>query len=141
MKMPNIEAILSQINKEIVPQFEEKLRAHLAERDKEWLIEQIVRLSLDAHSLEEMDRKHVREVEKRKRQARAERVKKLDLDDDKLKEFVHRYKAFSREQLIQDNFLSVDAPAKGGEMITNISVPRRGSNFCNTQKTCYLGSS
>jgi hypothetical protein len=31
-----------------VPQFEEKLRAHLAEQDKEWLIEQIVRLTLDA---------------------------------------------------------------------------------------------
>lgn len=56
--MPNIETIVRQINREIVPQFEEKLRAYLAEQDKEWLIEQIVRLTLDAHSLQEMDRKH-----------------------------------------------------------------------------------
>lgn len=33
--MPNIDAILRQINKDLVPQFEEKLRAHLAEQDKE----------------------------------------------------------------------------------------------------------
>jgi hypothetical protein len=52
--MPNIEAILRQINKDLAPQFEEKLRAHLAEQDKEWLIEHIVRLTLDARSLEEM---------------------------------------------------------------------------------------
>lgn len=44
--MPNIEAILSQRNRDLVPQFEEKLCAHLAE--------QIVRLNLDAHSLKEM---------------------------------------------------------------------------------------
>lgn len=37
--MPAIEAILRQINKDLVPQFEEKLRAYLAEQDKEWLIE------------------------------------------------------------------------------------------------------
>jgi len=37
--MPAIEAVLRQINKDLVPQFEEKLRAYLAEQDKEWLIE------------------------------------------------------------------------------------------------------
>ena len=42
--MPNIEAILRQINKDLVPEFESKLRAYLADQDKEWLIEQVVRL-------------------------------------------------------------------------------------------------
>ena len=59
-----------------MPQFEEKLRAYLADQDREWLIEQIVRLTLDAHSLEEMDRRHIRQKETRRRQERAERVKK-----------------------------------------------------------------
>ena len=84
--MPNIDVILRQINKDLVPQFEEKLRAHLAEQDKEWLIEQIVRLTLDAHSLEEMDRKHIREEETKRRQTRVERVKKLKLDEGRLRE-------------------------------------------------------
>ena len=66
--MLNIEAIISQINKNIVPQFEEKLRAYLADQDKEWLIEQIVCLTLDAHSHEEIDRKHIRVEENRRRQ-------------------------------------------------------------------------
>lgn len=44
--MPNIEGILRQINKDLVPPFEEKLRAYLAAQDREWLIEQIVHLTL-----------------------------------------------------------------------------------------------
>ncbi len=82
--MPTIEAIVRQINKDLVPQFEEKLRAYLADQDKEWLIEQIVRLTLDAHSLEEMDRQHIREQETRRRRERAERVKRLNLALDQL---------------------------------------------------------
>src|SRR5919108_5416468 len=115
--MPNIEAILRQINKDLVPQFEEKLRAYLARRDKEWLIEQIVRLTLDAHSLEEMDRQHIREEETKRRQERAERVKKLELNENRIREFVERYKDYSRERLIEEGFLSADAPAKGSELI------------------------
>jgi hypothetical protein len=41
--MPNIESIVREINKELTPQFEEKLRAYLADQDKDWLIEQIIR--------------------------------------------------------------------------------------------------
>ena len=48
--MPNIEAIVRQLNKDLVPQFEEMLRAYMEGQDREWLIEQIVRLTLDAHS-------------------------------------------------------------------------------------------
>ena len=137
--MPNIEAILSQINKEIVPQFEEKLRAHLAQMDKEWLIEQIVRLTLDAHSLEEMDRKHIREEETRRRRERAERVKKIHLDQEKLKEFVDQYKDFSREKLIEDSFLSADAPPKGTELITEEFRSVEGNELLQHAKDLLFG--
>lgn len=137
--MPNIEAILSQINKEIVPQFEEKLRAHLAEQDKEWLIEQIVRLTLDAHSLEEMDRKHIREEERRRRKDRAKRVKKLDLDEGKLTEFAHRYREYSREKLIEEEFLSAEAPAKGRELIAEEFRSRQGNDLLQHAKDMLFG--
>src|SRR5574338_563435 len=104
--MPNIEAIVREINRDLVPEFEKKLRAYLAEQNKEWLIEQIVRLTLDAHSLEEIDRQHFREEENRRRQARVERVKKLALDENKLREFVEQYKQTSRDLLIRENLLS-----------------------------------
>jgi hypothetical protein len=38
--MPAVEAIVRKINKDLVPQFEEKLRTYLAEQDRDWLIEQ-----------------------------------------------------------------------------------------------------
>ncbi len=80
--MPNIETIVRQINRELAPVFKEKLRAFLAEQDREWLIEQIVRPTLDAHSLEETDRKHVQEEENRRRQEHTERVKILGLNEE-----------------------------------------------------------
>ena len=137
--MPNIDAILRQINKDLVPQFEEKLRAHLAEQDKEWLIEQIVRLTLDAHSLEEMDRKHIREEETKRRHARAERVKKLELSEDGLKEFVAHYKDYSRERLIEEGFLLADAPPKGGELIHEEFRSPEGNEILQHAKDMLFG--
>lgn len=137
--MPNIDAILRQINKDLVPQFEEKLRAHLSEQDKEWLIEQIVRLTLDAHSLEEMDRKHIRAEETRRRQERADRVKELNLDQDRLREFVQQYREYNRERLIQEDFLSADAPAKGGDMITADVRSAEGNELLRYAKDMLFG--
>ncbi|MCP4605633.1 MAG: hypothetical protein GY847_34785 [Proteobacteria bacterium] len=48
-----IERIIRQVNKELVPEFEEKLRYHLEQQDREWLIEQIIRMTLDKHSLQD----------------------------------------------------------------------------------------
>ena len=117
--MPIIESIVRQINREFVPQFEEKLRAYLADQDREWLIEQIVRLTLDAHSLEEMDRRHIREEENRRRAQRTERVKKLNLDQAKLDEFIGLYKGYGRERLVKENYLQPRTPAKGKELISD----------------------
>jgi hypothetical protein len=137
--MPNIDAILRQINKDLVPQFEEQLRAHLAEQDKEWLIEQIVRLTLDAHSLEEIDRKHFREEENKRRQTRIERVRELNLDEDKLSEFVNQYKEYSREELILENLLSAGTPAKGGALITADLRSAKGNELLQHAKDILFG--
>ena len=75
--MPTIESIVRSINRDLTPQFEERLRAALAEQDREWLIDQIVRLTLDAHSLEEIDRRVEVEAKARARSERLERVRAL----------------------------------------------------------------
>jgi hypothetical protein len=137
--MPTIETIVRQINKDLVPQFEEKLRAYLAGQDRDWLIEQIIRLTLDAHSLEEMDRQHIREEETRRRQERSDRVKKLHLDLDRLREFVNRYKAFTRESLIQEKFLLAEAPAKGTELITDEFRSEQGTELLQHAKDMLFG--
>jgi hypothetical protein len=137
--MPTIEAILRRINKDLVPQFEEKLRSYLAEQDKDWLIEQIVRLTLDAHSLEEMDRKHIQEEETKRRQERAERVKRLNPDEDHLRKFVSQYKEHSRERLIEEGFLSAQAPAKGGELIPDELRSKEGQELLQYAKDMLFG--
>lgn len=123
--MSNIEVIIRQINRDLVPQFEEKLRAHLELQDRDWLIEQVIRLTLDAHSLEDKDRKKFREEEDRKRAERARRVTGMGLDRDRLAQFLNEYRGYDRAALIETGLLAKDCPAKGGELI--------GSNFRSDQ--------
>lgn len=137
--MPNIEAILRQINRDLVPQFEEKLRAHLAQQDREWLIEQIVRLTLDAHSLEEMDRQHIQEQETKRRQERAERVRQLKLDEGRLAAFVRQYKEYGRERLIEEGLLSSHTPPRGGELISDEFRSKEGNELLHHAKDMLFG--
>lgn len=117
--MPNIETIIRSINKELVPQFEERLRAYLIQQDKEWLIEQIIRLSLDKHSLEEMDRKVLQEQVARRRAERVARVRAMALDEARLVAFVAQYYEYDRVRLIDEGYLINDPPAKGTDLITS----------------------
>lgn len=115
--MPNIEVLVRQINRDLVPQFEEKLRAHLVLQDRDWLIEQIIRLTLDAHSLEEKDRRRFREEEDRKRAQRASRVKEMGLDRERLQRFLVEHAHHDRMLLIESGLLAGDCPAKGTHLI------------------------
>jgi hypothetical protein len=115
--MKTIENIVREIRRDLTPVFEQKLRAYLMDQDKEWLIEQIVRLTLDAHGLQEMDRKAVQELKARQREARIERVKQLGMGLDKLRAFSARYKSVDRLALAQEGFLLPGAHPKGTFLI------------------------
>lgn len=123
----NIHSIVRRINRDLVPQFEERLRSYLAEQDKEWLVEQIVRLTLDAHSLQEMDRKFVKEMQARRRAERAERVKAIGLNPEKLKKFLGEYKGHDRERLIAEKYLLPKAPEKGTDLISEAFRTEKGN--------------
>ena len=86
-----IEAIVRGINRELVPAFEEKLRAALADRDREWLIDQVVRLTLDAHALNESDRRTALEAKTRARRERHERVTAMAFDAAALTAFIDQH--------------------------------------------------
>ena len=115
--MKTIENIVREIRRDLTPVFEQKLRAYLMDQDKDWLIEQIVRLTLDAHSLQEMDRKVMQELKSRQREARIERVKRLGMDVDKLRDFVSRFRESDRVGLLRDGFLLAGAHPKGTFLI------------------------
>jgi len=113
-----IETIVRSINRELVPSFEEKLREALADRDREWLVDQIVRLTLDAHSLQEMDRRSVVEAKARARAERHERVRGLSLDRAGLETFLAEYATADRDGLVASGHLAADAPVKGTALLT-----------------------
>ena len=118
MEPATIEALLREVNRGLVPQFEERLRAALAGRDREWLVDQIVRLALDAHSLQVLDRRLAVAEQVRARAERAERVAGLALDHDAVKAFIERHAGLDRAGLIDAGHLAADAPAKGTELLT-----------------------
>jgi hypothetical protein len=93
------------------------LRAHLKLQHRDWLIELVIRLTLDAHSLEEEDRRQFREEEDRKRAQRARRVSDMGLDRAHLERFLDAYRGGDRPRLIEAGLLAKDCPSKGGELI------------------------
>ena len=120
--MPTIETIIREVNKDLVPQFEERLRSYLATQDTEWLIDQIVRLALDAHSLSEMDRRRFQAAKAEARSARIARLKEIGLDRHVLAGFLERYKSSDRPNLVREGYLLDGAlldgaPAKGTDLI------------------------
>lgn len=116
-RVTTIESIVRLINNDLVPQFEERLRAELAGRDREWLIDQIVRLTLDAHSLEESDRRSVVEAKAYARAERQARVAHLALDLAILREFIAENAGVSREGLVTHGYLHPDVPLKGTDVL------------------------
>ena len=98
--MKNIENIVREIRRDLTPVFEQKLRAYLTGQDKDWLIEQVIRLTLDAHSLQEMDRKVMQELKVRQRESRIQRVIALHVDAPKLQAFLRDHQGLDRPGLV-----------------------------------------
>jgi hypothetical protein len=116
-RMPTIEALVRAIQRDLTPQFEERLRQALAEQDREWLIDAIVRLTLDAHSLEEIDRQVEVAAKARARAERLARVRALSVDRAVVDRFVAQHAATTRESLIAADHLRPNAPAKGTSLL------------------------
>jgi len=108
-----IEELVRKINSELSPQFEEKLRAELVDKDREWLVDQLIRLTLDAHSLQDLDVAAAVELKARRRAERLDRVAAMAVDGDAVRRFTAANSGMSRESAISAGLLLADAPAKG----------------------------
>jgi len=129
-----IERIVREVNRELVPEFEERLRHHLEQQDREWLIEQIIRTTLDKHSLQEWDRKVFRKIKAEQRSQRVERLKRLQLDAAKLDAFTRHYGKYTRERLEQEGYLLKGTPPKGTELITGKHRTEKGEALLTEAK-------
>jgi hypothetical protein len=132
--MSTIEAIVRAINREMVPAFEEKLRAALADRDREWLIDQVVRLTLDAHALEEADRRVIAEAKARARRERLERVRSMEFGQEALKAFINEHEGVTRESLIAAGHLRASAPPKGTALLVSADRTETGEALLTRAK-------
>ncbi len=113
MTATTIDAVVRSIHRDLTPVFEERLRAELEGRDREWLVDQIVRLTLDAHSLQDIDRRAEQQAKARARAERLDRVRALALDRAGLDAFVAEHAGTTREGLVDAGRLLPDAPEKG----------------------------
>jgi hypothetical protein len=137
--MTTIEAIVRELNKELVPQFEERLRSFLATQDREWLVDQIVRLTLDAHSLQEVDRRQLQERKARERSERIARLSDMQLDPQVLKAFLERYGYHDRETLVAEGYLLSSAPPKGTDLIGDEHRTASGQELLQLAKDTLFG--
>jgi hypothetical protein len=101
-------------------------------------MEQIVRLTLDAHSLHEMDRRHLQEVKAAKRQERVARIRELAFDRGTLLAFLDQYTGYDRDRLIGERFLLPSAPVKGAALLTaDFRTPRGNDLLLHTKDTLF----
>jgi hypothetical protein len=135
----HIHSIIRQINKDLVPQFEERLRHYLADKDRDWLIEQIVRLTLDAHSLQENDRRQLVKLKEQQRAERIARLKSIQLNTDVLVAMLDNFTGQGRESLIAEGYLLDSAPEKGTDLITEIYRTEKGNALLMLAKDLLFG--
>jgi hypothetical protein len=117
--MTKIETLLREINRDLGLQFEERLRAVLAEQDREWLVDQIVRLTLDRQDLREKDRRGEQEAKAKARADRVERVRALALDRSAVEKFVAEHGGATHESLVADGRLLAGASPRGTVLLTS----------------------
>lgn len=132
--MATIEELVRVINRELSPQFEERLRAELVDKDRDWLIDQLVRLTLDAHSLQDLDVAAAVQAKTQRRAERLARVTEMGVDADVVRRFTADYSGISRESAIAAGWLLADAPAKGTAAIDASHLTSGGQQLLTTAK-------
>ena len=115
--MATIEDIVRAINRDLSPQFEERLREELADRDRDWLIDQVVRLTLDSHSLQDLDVATAAAAKAQRRAERVARVTALAVNGAAVRQFTEHYSGMTRERALAEGYLRDTAPIKGTEAI------------------------
>ncbi|CAN5580078.1 hypothetical protein BH09ACT4_BH09ACT4_10110 [soil metagenome] len=116
--MNDITGLVRHVQLELSPAFEVRLRELLADKDRDWLVDQIVRLSLDQHSVTELDRRAQHDAKALARSQRLERVRALAVDEPSIARFIDENSGVDRAALQADGRLASDAPEKGTAMVS-----------------------
>ncbi len=104
--MDNISSIIKKAQDDLFPELEAKIRSELEQKDKDWLIDQIIYLTCERHSLH-AQRENLEDMEKR-----LARIAKKGYDDQTVDGFVGKYRNIHRADLENSGFL-VSPPHMG----------------------------
>ena len=130
--MATIDDIARAVARDLSPQFEQRLRVELSDRDREWLVDELVRLTLSRYRLEDLERDSTATAALRSQ--RLERVRELRLDAAAVARFVTENEDRTREALIGDGYLSAAAPAKGTELLSDSDRSTAGQTLLTHAK-------
>lgn len=117
--MDNIGSIIKKAQDDLFPELEAKIRSELEKKDKDWLIDQIIYLTCERHSLHEQKDN----LENMKR--RLTRIGKTGCDDQAVSNFIDAYRKTSREELESSGFL-IHPPHMGLATIEHHQRSRKG---------------
>jgi hypothetical protein len=135
--MANIDDLARGIARDLSPEFEKRLRDALATADREWLVNELVRLTLSRHRLEDLERDGAATA--LLRAERLQRIAKLKLDEEAVKRFIDDNEDRDRARLIADGYLNADAPEKGTSLLSNEHRTPRGSSLLIGAKDMLFG--
>ena len=113
--MPTIDDIARLVARELSPEFEQRLRAALADKERAWLIDELVRITLTRHRFEDLERDAAAAAVLRA--GRLERVREMAIDAAAVERFVADNSGRTREHLVADGHLVDGTPAKGTALL------------------------
>jgi hypothetical protein len=130
--VPSVDDLARGIARDLSPEFEERLRAELAGQDREWLVDELVRLTLARHGFDDLDRDAAATALLREQRLR--RVRSLALDHAAVEQFIARHDDFSRERLFEGRYLRDDVPDKGTALLRAAHRTARGEELLTYAK-------
>lgn len=135
--MATIDDMARGIARDLSPEFEKRLRDALGQQDRDWLIDELVRLTLSRHRLEDVERD--RAATALLRAERLQRVAKLQLDESAVRQFVGDNEGRDRAKLIAQGYLNADAPEKGTALLRGEHRSQQGEALLIGSKDMLFG--
>lgn len=135
--MATIDDLARGIARDLSPEFEKRLRDALGQQDRHWLINELVRLTLSRHRLEDLERDGA--ATELLRAERLQRVAKLKLDESAIKRFIGDNEGRDRERLIAEGLLKADAPEKGTALLRDEHRTPEGEALLRNAKDVLFG--
>ncbi|MFY7670793.1 hypothetical protein ACOSP6_06860 [Tenacibaculum sp. MEBiC06402] len=117
--MDDISNIIKNAQDELFPELESRISAQLNKKDKDWLIDQIIYLTCERHSLHEQKEKL--KILKN----RIARITKKGFTDHRINAFIDAYKNTSRSELLETGFL-INPPHLGLHKIETFQRSQKG---------------